>query len=401
MTSSPDVLANVLADDVALPVAVLRQSALDNNLAWMSAFARHHGLSLAPHGKTTMSPELMAMQMQHGAWGMTAANPFHAALYAQWGIVRIIIANQVVGRQSLDALIALMRDHPSAEVYSLVDSTAGVAALAGAIGSAQLGRPLRVLVEIGDAGQRAGVRSTAQALAVARAAHAAQGIALAGIEIFEGVHADGAGSGAHLARFAEAVRAIVGEGLIETAEVIVSAGGSLFYDQAAATMLTACADRPVRPVLRSGCYLTHDHGMYAAAHHGIVARGLVTLPAGGLQPALEVWAHIQSRPEPGQAIAALGKRNISSDAGLPVPLWHVRPGRDARPLPLQGCTTAKLYDQHACLAVPPGSDLAYGDLIGFGISHPCTTFDKWRHLLIVDDNYRVTGRVSTHFGTVG
>ncbi|WP_252259872.1 type III PLP-dependent enzyme domain-containing protein [Erythrobacter aurantius] len=399
-TRHPDGLARVLADDVALPVAVIRQSALDNNLAWMSAFARHHGLSLAPHGKTTMSPELMAMQMEHGAWGMTAANPFHAALYAQWGIERIIIANQIVGRRSMDALTGLMRDHPSAEVYCLVDSAAGVAALSEAGSAARLGRTMRVLIEIGDAGQRAGVRSTAEALAVARAAHAAAGIALAGVEIFEGVHADGAGSGAQLERFAEAVRAIVGEGLIETAEVIVSAGGSLFYDQAAATMLAASADRPLRPVLRSGCYLTHDHGMYADAHHGIAVRGLVALPAGGLQPALEVWAHVQSRPEPGQAIAALGKRNISSDAGLPVPLWHVRPGRDARPMPLEGCTTAKLYDQHACLAVPPGCDLAYGDLIGFGISHPCTTFDKWRHLLIVDDNYRVTGRVSTHFGIV-
>jgi len=401
MNGSPDRHANVLADEVPLPVAVIRQPALDNNLRWMSAFARHHGLSLAPHGKTTMSPELMAMQIQHGAWGMTAANPFHAALYAQWGIVRIIIANQIVGRRSMDALIGLMRDHPSAEVYCLLDSIDGVAALAQASVAARLDRAVRVLVEIGDAGQRAGVRNTEQALAVARAAHAAQGIALAGVEIFEGVHADGAGSGAHLARFADAVRAIVGEGLIETEEVIVSAGGSLFYDQAAATMLAAAADRPLRPVLRSGCYLTHDHGMYAAAHHGIAARGLVALPEGGLQPALEVWAHVQSRPEPGQAIAALGKRNVSSDSGLPVPLWHVRPGRDARPLPLEGCTAAKLYDQHACLTVPPGSDLAYGDLIGFGISHPCTTFDKWRHLLIVDDEYRVTGRVSTHFGLVG
>lgn len=392
---------NVLADEVPLPAAVIRQSALDNNLAWMRAFTRSHGLSLAPHGKTTMSPELMALQMRHGAWGMTAANPFHAALYAQWGIERIIIANQVVGRQSLGALVALMKDHPAAEVYCLVDGLAGVASLAQAFSAARLDRPLRVLIEIGDAGQRAGVRSTAQALEVARAAHGAKGIALAGIEIFEGVHTDSAGSAAQLERFADAVRAIVAEGLIQTEEVIVSAGGSLFYDQAAVVMLATSADRPVRPVLRSGCYLTHDHGMYAAAYSGIVERAMVTLPEGGLQPALEVWAHIQSRPEPGQAIAALGKRNISSDAGMPVPLWHVRPGADDQPRPLEGITVERLFDQHACLAVPDDSPLAFGDLIGFGISHPCTTFDKWRHLLIVDDAYHVLDRVSTHFGLIG
>jgi D-serine dehydratase len=347
-----------------------------------------------------MSPELMAMQMQHGAWGMTAANPFHAALYAQWGVERIIIANQIVGRSNFEALIGLMRDHKAIEVYCLVDSIAGVAALSQACDEAKLDRPLRVLVEIGDAGQRAGVRSTEEALDVARAAHLAEGIVLAGIEIFEGVHSQSTGSAAQLDRFLEAVRAIDAQGLVETDEVIASAGGSLYFDQAAVAMLRANTDRSLRPVLRSGCYLTHDHGMYAAGFAGILDRGEVSLPEGGLQPALEVWAHIQSRPEPGQAIATLGKRHISNDAGLPVALWYARPGRDSEPQPLDGVTVEKLFDQHACLVVPHDTPLVFGDLIGFGISHPCTTFDKWRQLLIVDDGYRAVDRVSTQFGLI-
>jgi D-serine dehydratase len=391
---------NVIADEVALPAAVIRKFALDNNLAWMSAFARSHGLSLAPHGKTTMSPELIRLQMESGAWGMTAASPFHAALFAKWGIRRIMIANQIVGRQSLDALIALLREHPGAKLFCLVDSLAGVRALSQACVAAEIGRSLGVLVEIGDAGQRAGVRSTQQALEVARAVHAAKGIALSGIEIFEGVHTDPQASAAHLQFFADAMKVILGEELIETDEVIVSAGGSLFYDQAAVVMLSASADRPVRPVLRSGCYLTHDHGMYAAAQSGVLDRAMLCVPAGGLQPALEVWAHVQSRPEPRQVIVALGKRHVSSDAGLPTPLWHVRPGCDSKPQPLEQVTVERLFDQHACLAVPNDSPLSFGDLIGFGISHPCTTFDKWRHLLIVDEDYRVLDRVSTHFGIV-
>ncbi len=390
--------ASLIADEVALPAAVIRKPALDHNLGWMQAFANAHGLSLAPHGKTTMSPELMAMQIAAGAWGMTAAHPAHARLYAEWGIERIIIANQVVGRRNLATLAGLMAGYPAVDVLCLVDSVAGVDALAQALeGSGGAGR-IKVLIEIGDAGQRAGVRSTDEALTVARAVAASASLQLAGAEIFEGVHAHSSGSSAHLARFAEAVRAIDAAGLIVADELIVSAGGSLFFDQAAGTMLAAVSARPVRPVLRSGCYLTHDHGMYAAGFAGIAERALLDLPAGGLQPALEVWAHIQSRPEPGQAIAALGKRHVSSDAGLPLPLWHLRPGRDAAPRALEDVTTERLFDQHACLIVPPACDLAYGDLIGFGISHPCTTFDKWRRLHIVDEAYRVVGGVSTHFG---
>ena len=388
--------ASLIADEVALPAAVICKSALDHNLAWMQAFADAHGLSIAPHGKTTMSPELMAMQIAAGAWGMTAAHPLHARLYAEWGIGRIIIANQVVGRRNLETLAEVLADFPAAEVHCLVDSIAGVDALAQAM--ERTPELLKVLVEIGDPGQRAGVRSAEEALAVARAVAAAPALRLAGVEIFEGVHAHSDASGAHLARFAEAVGAIDAEGIIENDELIVSAGGSLFFDQAARTMLAAASPRPLRPVLRSGCYLTHDHGMYALGFAGIAERALVDLPEGGLQPALEVWAHIQSRPEPGRAIAALGKRHVSSDAGLPLPLWHVRLGRDSAPRALKGVTTERLFDQHACLIVPPACELAYGDLIGFGISHPCTTFDKWRRLHLVDEDYRVVGGASTHFG---
>ena len=58
-----------------------------------------------------------------------------------------------------------------------------------------------------------------------------------------------------------------------------------------------------------------------------------------------------------------------------------------------------MNDQHAYLRW--GADEAdpaqVGDLIGCGISHPCTTFDKWRVLFTVDDAYRVTGAIRTFF----
>ena len=56
-----------------------------------------------------------------------------------------------------------------------------------------------------------------------------------------------------------------------------------------------------------------------------------------------------------------------------------------------------LYDQHAKLELPTGADLDIGDLVGCAISHPCTTFDKWQVVFMVDDRYRVVEAVKTFF----
>ena len=60
----------ILDDDLALPAAVFRRSALNNNSRWMRDFTGAHGLSFAPHAKTTMSPELIQRQLADGAWGI-------------------------------------------------------------------------------------------------------------------------------------------------------------------------------------------------------------------------------------------------------------------------------------------------------------------------------------------
>jgi D-serine dehydratase len=57
----------------------------------------------------------------------------------------------------------------------------------------------------------------------------------------------------------------------------------------------------------------------------------------------------------------------------------------------------KMNDQHAYLRFPETFELAVGDLVGCGISHPCTTFDKWQLLLCVDDGYDVRFAVNTCF----
>jgi len=116
---------------------------------------------------------------------------------------------------------------------------------------------------------------------------------------------------------------------------------------------------------------------------------------GQLEPALAVFAHVQSLPEPGVAVVAMGKRDISIDPDLPMPLQRHRPGAPA--LPLAGCSVRKVMDQHAMMVIPEPADLRIGDIVSFGASHPCLTFDKWRQVLLVNDDLQVQEVMPTFF----
>jgi len=400
---------NVLAADTSLPVALLKASALQHNLDWMRTFCERHGVLLAPHGKTTMSPQLFAAQIANGAWGITLATIPQVQVAVRFGVRRVILANELVAPADIRAVLHLMQEDAGFEFYALVDSLQGVQRLSQAVQAFGLQRPLPLLVELGMKGKRAGCRAPEEVMAVARAVAAAPGLQLAGIEGYEGLvvtddrAADIEVVNGFLQRMAELLAAAAGEGLFGGEHVIISAGGSAYFDRVAREFAgLAVQGKKVLPILRSGCYLTNDHGYYGGLTSELAARE--GSPAGeGLRPALEVWTTVLSRPEPSLAILALGKRDASHDLGLPKPIAAHRPrapgeGGLALSLP-QGAVIDKMNDQHAYLRWPEGvaADLQVGDLVGCGISHPCTTFDKWPLLLVVDDAYNVQHAVNTFF----
>ena len=145
--------------------------------------------------------------------------------------------------------------------------------------------------------------------------------------------------------------------------------------------------------------MTHDVGIYREAEQRIHATNVIAREMGqSLLPALQLWAYVQSRPEPDLAIMALGKRDAAFDAGYPVPALHFRPGGSAKPCILANdVKITAMMDQHAFMQVPADSDLKVGDMIAFDVSHPCLTFDKWRQLLLIDDQYQVVGAIETLF----
>lgn len=396
---------NVLQADTSFPVALLKTSALRHNLDWMRDFCARHGAVLAPHGKTTMCPQLFGAQLANGAWGMTLATAGQVQIAHRFGVRRVLLANQLVASADINSVLALMHDDPDFDCYALADSPEGVDRLARAVAGHPLARPLPLLVELGLPGKRAGCRTPEEAMTVARAIAAAPGLQLAGIEGYEGLlvsddrEADLRAVDAFLGQLVQLVRQCDAENLFGGAQVLLSAGGSSYFDLVARGLRgVAGISRPVTAILRSGCYLTSDHGLYERHIAQLNAREGAS---DGLRPALEVWSMVQSRPEPTLAILTMGKRDASYDVDLPTALYSHRPGPGKpRDLP-SGCSIVKMNDQHAYLRLPEGDAicdaLAVGDLIGCGISHPCTTFDKWPLLLAVDDGYHVRYAVNTFF----
>jgi D-serine dehydratase len=384
---------NVLAGDCPLPLAVIRTDILAANSAWMMAFARHHDFLLSPHGKTTMAPALFARQLTDGAWAITVATTQQMQVCLRAGLRRIILANQPIG-QAVDACFQALAAHADLELYVLADSLAGVALLATRAGS---GPTLRVLLEIGAVGARTGCREVADALTVANAIATTPGLILAGVEAYEGVLPDAAAATAFIDRVVETTEAIDDAGLFASA-VVLSAGGSAFFDVVAQGFHRVELSRPVRRVLRSGCYLTHDEFGYAQQMERVLRERRVVLPAGALRPALEVWSYIQSRPDPDRAILTMGKRDVGYDYGWPQPVAWFRPGAMRGPAHMaHGCAITALNDQHAHLTIPTATPLAVGDMVAVGIGHPCTTFERWQLIMLVDEHLNIVGAIRTFF----
>jgi len=388
---------NLLREDLSLPAAVLYEEKLQNNLRWMQEFISAYGVQIAPHGKTTMAPKLFERQLQAGAWGITLATAHQTQVAYAHGVRRILMANQLIGKENCAIIARLLRD-PAFEYYCLVDSADQVAQLGAFF--AHRGQRLRVLLELGVPGGRAGVRDDGQLQAVLDAlTQRRESIALSGVEMYEGVLDDEVSVRVFLDRAVAVTRKLAAEKRFQRAPILLSGAGSGWYDVVAEVFTAAGFGDAVEIVLRPGCYLTHDVGAYRDAQAKILERNAVARRMNsGLLPALHVWAYVQSIPEADKAIIGMGRRDAAFDSGLPVPALHFRPGRDVAPngVPAHWNVT-KMMDQHAYLRISPQDDLRVGDMMGFDICHPCLTFDKWRCLPVLNAEYQVIDLVQTFF----
>lgn len=386
------VLGDSLLTGVSLPAMVLHQQVLEHNIAWMQRFADHHHARLAPHGKTTMMPALFARQIEAGAWGITLATAIQCTAAFEHGVRRLIMANQLVGQANM-ALVSEMIEG-GLDYYCTVDHIENVRMLNDFFEGR--GQRLQVLIELGVPGGRCGVRDTDELTALVEAIRQAPALKLAGIEGYEGmIGGDDALKEvrAYGQRLVATVRHLHDSGVLATPAPIVTASGSKWFDLIAEAFDQAELREHYTPVLRPGCYVAHDHRLYREAMEAVSERRPDL--EGALAPALEVFAQVQSLPEPGLAIVAMGKRDISCDPDLPMALRLYRDGQYMRDV--TDWQVVHIMDQHTFLRVPEDADIGIEDIIAFGASHPCLTFDKWRQGLWVDDTLGITAIEPTFF----
>ena len=394
--------SGIRVSDLATPVLTLDAAAVEHNIRVMGGFTAAHGVDLAPHGKTTMAPSLWRRQLDAGAWAITVATPWQLRVAHTAGIKRIIHAGAMLSESDLVDVAHRRSLDPELQVYVWADSAQSATLMADAYPNTA--PRLQILVEGGAPGARTGARSAAQCLAAAHIVANASTLQLCGVTAWEGSlrGAHDPGGRALVAAFcdgiAEFYEAIAEDGLLSgTEDPVISAGGSSFFDVVIDRWLPRLSEAPVSPriVLRSGCYLTHDDGLYQ--RFSPLSEG----PGPRLSPALNLWAQVVSKPEPGLAILNAGRRDAPYDSTLPTPQRILGRDEASSSLALTGANITQLNDQHAYLELDESSDVQLGEIIRCGISHPCTAFDKWAVIPIVDDassaDPRLVGAVRTIF----
>jgi len=389
---------HLLGDGAVGPLVALDAAALEDNLQTMARWCRERGVDLAPHGKTHMAPQLFARQLEAGACGITAANASQVRVYRAFGVADVVLANQLVDPAGLAWVGAELDRDPGFTFSAWVDSERGVALMDAALAAAGVRRRMDVLVEVGERGGRTGCRDDETVRRVATAVRDSGQLRLAGVAGYEGALAhDTSREGlarveAYLRRIRACTLGLAEDGAFESDDVVVTCGGSAFFDQVVDILAEPWpSDVPARVVLRSGAYLTHDDGFY---------QGISPLTRDGshrLRSALRLWAQVTSRPEPGLALLTAGKRDASFDEGLPVPQLVWEQGAAAKPL--VSSTVTAMNDQHAFVSLGRDEeDLCdVGSWMQLGLSHPCTVFDKWQLVPVVDGDGAVVDLIRTFF----
>ncbi|MFF8839771.1 alanine racemase [Streptomyces sp. NPDC015130] len=388
---------NLFTGGFTTPVLALSAESVEHNLRLLEVYAERHGLAFAPHGKTSMAPRLFDRQLEHGAWGITAAVPHQARVYRAHGVARIFLANEVVDPVALRWLAAELDADPDFRFLCYVDSVRGVELMDEALRAAGAARAVDVVVELAaGATGRTGVRTEAECAAVADAVAAAPALRLVGVAGYEGTM-----PGADGERVREWLQRLVGlaadfdkAGRFDPAigEIVISAGGSEWFDAVAEVFAEIPGlSRPVLKLLRSGAYVSHDDGQYRER------TPFNRVPEeGALQPAFRLWSQVVSRPTAEQAFTNAGKRDAAHDLHLPE-AQVVRDARTGEVRAAEGVTVTGLSDQHAWLRTESGADVEVGDWVGMGLSHPCTSFDKWQLIPLVEADGTVVDYIRTFF----
>ncbi|WP_027351331.1 DSD1 family PLP-dependent enzyme [Halotalea alkalilenta] len=283
---------------VDTPALLVDLDVMERNIARIADHCAAAGVAWRPHCKTHKSPEIAKCLIAAGARGVTCAKLAEAEVMVAAGIDDVLIANQIAGSLKIERLIALRR---RAQVSVAVDHPDNVSALADAAAAA--GLVLSVVIEVDTGTCRAGVLPGEPVLALARSVGAYPSLHLAGVMTWEGHTTRIDDPAEKRAAIEEAVGSLVASAELCRAHGIaidvVSCGGT-------GTYLTA-ATLPGVSEIQAGGGIFGDV-RYRTLYHVELEYGLTVLST------------VTSRPTPNRIVCDAGKKAMSTDAGMPLPL---------------------------------------------------------------------------------
>jgi len=280
MTSLTSHFSTDFAATLDTPAAVVALDIAERNIARLQDACRKAGVGNRPHIKTHKSPEIMRLQLEAGAIGVTCQKLGEAEVMAGAGADDILISYNVVGAAKhprLRALAGRIKLTVCCDNRTVADGYAK--AMAGA------SHPLSVLVECDTGRHRCGVTTPEAAVELARHVTAQPGLRFAGLLLYP-PDGDLQPSLEFLAR----VREGCARHRLELHTVC--SGGTPNWRR-----IGALGENEYR----AGTYVYNDRQM--------VRVGAATLA----ECALVVYATVVSHPEAGRVMLDAGSKTLTSD----------------------------------------------------------------------------------------
>ena len=309
--------------ELTTPALILDLELLRKNIQTMAEWTKSHA-KVRPHTKIHKCVEIARLQVAAGAVGLTTATVWEALVMARAGLDNILIANELMGEEKLRLLAEAARE---THFIVAVDSRVGAEALSNAALAA--GARMGVLLDFDVGLRRGGVRTQAEACALASELVRLPGIVFRGVMGYEGHVVEEPIRDVRARLAAEAMeRLIACVDLLESAGFkieIVSAGGTNTYDMTGAN--------PRVTELQAGSYVFMD-----------TTYGAIT-PA--FKPALSILGTVISRNET-TALLDCGTKVLAMDLGKPA---LVKPGAKIR----------AVHEEHTLLDVEDNNLLPLGE----------------------------------------
>ena len=401
---------NIIKENIQFPILSIDKLQLINNIRIMKNFAIKNNLSLAPHCKTFMSPQLINNHLKK-TWGLTISNNQQLSTIINLNVKNIIYGNLIVNEANLIQYLDIVKKYRKlTNIYYCIDSLFGLNLLMKVVTKKKYKFKIRILIELGTKNGRCGIRNFKSFKKIVISLNnIPKNILVSGLFFYEG-----AIKNSSLSKVSKKImdllqftfrchEELVYQNLYKEKIKLISGGGSEYFDLVTKYFNKFNTKNDTKLILRPGSFIAYGHGYYEKKINNLKKRNIIKSISDKnkifFKPSLLLWSHVLSINDNGIAIVNFGKRDVSFDLGNPIPINVYRNKKKYRNNETKpnNLNVIKLNDQHAFLKYNNKIKLNIGDLISFGISHPCITLDKWKYVFLINSKFDVIDVYQTFF----